>query len=98
MNCFQCGNKIRVKFERKFCSRTCAGFKPKEVKHRAFFKVEDDKVVYVDAGVEPFDMPAHYVIEDATPEKLEKRHKEKVQKVATREALKREFAELRGDK
>ena len=79
-----------------YCSRACAGYKPREVKHRSYFKVEDDKVVYVDASDEMV-MPVHYEIEDATPEKLAKRHKEKVQKVATREALKREFKELRGE-
>lgn len=98
MNCRQCGNKCRVKFEKMYCSRACAGYKPREVKHRAFFKVEDKKVVYVDAGVEPFDMPAHYVIEDATPEKLAKKHAEKLRTHNTRNALKREFQELRGDK
>lgn len=98
MNCRQCGNKCRVKFDKMFCSRACAGYKPREVKHRSYFKVEDDKVVYVDAGVEPDEMPAHYIIEDAPPEKLAKRHKEKVAKVTMREALKREFKELRGEK
>jgi len=87
-----------VKFDRKFCSSTCAGHKPREVKHRAFFKVEDDKVVYVDAGSDDMMMPLHYEIEDATPEKLAKKHAEKLRTHNTRNALKREFAELRGDK
>jgi len=97
VNCFQCGNKIRVKFDKKFCSGTCAGFKPHPPK-KGHFMAQDDKTVFVDAGVEPFDMPAHYVLEDATPEKIEKRHKEKIRTHNTRNALKREFAELRGDK
>ena len=98
MKCRQCSNPVRVNFSNGYCSSTCAGFKPREVKRKAGFKVEDDKVVYVDAGVEPFDMPAHYLIEDATPENLDKRHKEKTTATWTRAKLITEFKELRGMK
>lgn len=96
MNCFQCGNKIRIKFDNRFCSSSCAGFKPRE-KPKGTFKVEDDKVIYVNARTEPIEeMPVHYVIEDSTPEKIARRHAEKVKSHNVRNALKREFLELRG--
>lgn len=58
----------------------------------------EDKFVFVDAGVEAEDMPAHYIMDAADPVKVAKAHKKKVTEHYTREALKREFSELRSDK
>ena len=98
MNCRQCGNKVRVNFANGHCSSTCAGIKPKEPKPRRIFAPKEETVVYVDAGSDDMMMPIHYEIVDDTPEKVAKRHEEKVKAHNVRNALKREFQELRCEK